>query len=90
MLYLIELLEEEWKAHRKLIGPTINQHTLNMHLPIFNRHIRETVSNLPTSAEFFDILPFISKCKLAMFIEASLGAELEPEIKQRFHRHLPE
>lgn len=82
--------EEEWKAHRKLIGPTINQHTLNKHLPIFNRHIRETVSDLPTDGKFFDILKYISKCKLAMFVEASLGAELDPELRQRFQDHLPE
>lgn len=73
-----------------MVGPTINQHTLNTHLPIFNRHIRETVANLPTNGELFDILKYISKCKLEMFVEASLGAELDVETRQRFQQHLPE
>lgn len=77
-------LEEEWKVHRRLVSPTINQLSVRTHLPIFNKNIRQNVSSLPTNSEFFDILPSMTTCTLTMFAEAALGTEWEPEAKQRY------
>lgn len=76
--------EEEWKVHRRLVSPTINQLSVSSHLPIFNKNIRQIVSSLPTNSEFFDILPSMTTCTLTMFAEAALGTEWEPEAKQRY------
>lgn len=76
--------------HRRLVSPTINQQSVSTHLPVFNENIRKIVSNLPTTGEFFDILPFISKCKMTMFVESALGIDWEPEVKQRYLRQFLE
>lgn len=81
-----EFSEEEWKFHRRLVSPTINQQSISAHLPIFNQNIREIVSNLPINGEYFDILPWITQCKMAMFVEAALGKEWKPEVKERYMR----
>lgn len=56
-----------------------------MHLPVFNENIRKIVQSLPMN-EYFDILPSISKCKMIMFVEAALGTDWEPDVKQRYLR----
>lgn len=76
--------EEEWKVHRRLVSPTMNQLSVSSHLPIFNKNIRQIVSSLPTNSDFFDILPSMTTCTLTMFAEAALGTEWEPEAKQRY------
>lgn len=85
-LSIFIFLEEEWKVHRRIVSPTINQTSVGTHLPIFNANIRESVSNLPTIGGFFDILPSIAKCKMTMFTEAALGTELPSDVKQRYLR----
>lgn len=70
--------------HRRLVAPIINQFSVNAHIPIFNENIRKIVSSLPLNGEFFDILPSITQCKLTMFVEATLGTDWEPEVKQRY------
>lgn len=69
--------------HRRLVNPTINQPTVRMHLPVFNANIRSQVLELPIN-EYFDILPLIVKCNTTMFIEAALGLDWKPEVKQRY------
>lgn len=73
-----------WKIHRRLVSPSINLTSVSAHLPIFNRHIRKTVANLPVTDEFIDILPYLSTCKITMFAEAALGSELEASVRQKF------
>lgn len=70
--------------HRRLVGPTLSQHSVTAHLPVFNENVRKTVASLPTNGQFFDILPSIAKCKMSMFVEAALGTDWEPEMKQRY------
>lgn len=69
--------------HRRLVSPTINQASVSMHLPVFNENIRKTIQTLPTN-EYFDIFPTISNCKITMFVEAALGTDWEPDVKQRY------
>lgn len=71
--------------HRRLVSPTINQQSVSTHLPVFNENIRKIISSLPTNEEF-NILPSITQCKLVMFVEAALGTDWEPEVKQRYLR----
>lgn len=80
-------LVDKWKVHRRLISPTISQSIITTHLPIFNKHIKRFVSNLPMKGHFFDILPSIRLCKIEMFIDAALGTEWEPGMKQRYLQH---
>lgn len=80
---------EKWKVHRRLVSPTLSQHSVNVHLPVFNDIIRKTVANLPTTDEFIDILPAIAKCAITMFTEAALGTDWEPEMKQQYiHQYI--
>lgn len=81
-LNLSNYLAKEWKVHRRLVSPTINQ--TSVAAPVFNENIRKIISNLSTMGGFFDILPTIAQCKMIMFVEAALGTEWEPEIKQRY------
>lgn len=75
----------EWKVHRRLVSPTLSQHSVNAHLPVFNEIIRKTITSLvPNSKEFVDILPSIAKCKMTMFIEAALGTSWEPQLKEQY------
>lgn len=75
--------------HRRLVSPSINLHSVSAHLPIFNRHIRESVANLPVTDEY-DILPYLSACKISMFAEAALGSEIEPTLKQQYLQQFAE
>lgn len=79
-------LADQWKVHRRLVSPTLNQTSVGAHIPIFNENIRKIVSSLPTNGEFFDILPSIATCMMTMFVEAALGTKWEPEVKQRYLR----
>lgn len=63
---------------------------MSEHLPIFNDHIQKTVANLPANGEFFDILPYLSTCKISIFVEAALGSEFEPKVKQRYLKQFAE
>ena len=84
--YIFFSTAEEWKVHRRLVSPTINQSSVNAHLPVFNENIRKSVCNMPTN-DYFDILPSITKCKMTMFIEAALGTDWEPEVKEQYLRN---
>lgn len=70
--------------HRRLVSPSINLSSVNEHLPIFNHHIRKAMADLPVGKEFFDILPYLSACKITTFAEAALGSEIEPSIKHKY------
>lgn len=74
--------------HRRLISPTVNQLSVDAHIPIFNENIRKTVTSLPLNGKFVDILPLITQCKMTMFVEAALGTDLQPEVIQRYLRQL--
>lgn len=86
--YYQTFLADEWKFHRRLVSPTINQAKVCMHLPIFNRNIRETISNLRANGDFFDILPIIAKCTMTTIVEAALGTDWEPTVKQQYLQQL--
>lgn len=79
---------DTWKVHRKAVGPTMNQPNVGAHLPVFNENIRKILLDLPVNGEFFDILPYITRCKITMFLEAALGLEWDPEVKQRYLKQL--
>lgn len=80
-------IAEEWKVHRRFVSPTINQAGVSLHLPVFNENIRKTVGSLAAN-EYFDILSSISKCKISMFVEAALGTDWEPDVKQSYLRNI--
>lgn len=59
----------EWKVHRKLLNPTIqNFKILNSFYPTFNRNMRVLVERLEkyTSAETFDAYRMMEACSLDM------------------------
>lgn len=70
--------------HRRLISPAVSLSSISAHFDIFNRQIRESIDNLPVEDEFFDISIPINICKMTMFLEASLGTELEINIKEKY------
>lgn len=72
--------------HRRLVGPSINLSSVSAHLPIFNRHIRETVANLPVTDAFIDILPYLSNCKITMFAEAAVGSDFDSSSRDKYLR----
>lgn len=74
----------EWKTHRRLVSPSMNLASVSAHLPIFNRHIRKTVANLPTTNEFIDILPYLLTCKIEMFAEAAMGSDIESSVMKKY------
>lgn len=76
--------ENKWKVHRRLVGPALNLSSVSAHLPIFNQNIRKAVADLPCDGEFFDILVPLNMCKMTMFLEASLGATLDADTKQKY------
>ncbi|XP_031639856.1 cytochrome P450 4g15-like, partial [Contarinia nasturtii] len=80
---LVTITGEKWRIHRRLVNPTLNQSAMRMHLPVFNENIKKQVLGLPTN-EYFDILPSIIKCYTNMFIEAALGLDWKPEVKQKY------
>lgn len=75
---------EQWKMHRRLVSPSINLSSVSAHLPMFNQHIHRAVSNLPIGGDYFDILPYLSTCKITMFAETALGSDFEPGVKQKY------
>lgn len=81
---------EDWKVHRRLVSPSINLSSVSEHLPIFNRHIRKAMTDIPMSKEFIDILPYLSTCKISMFAEAALGSDIELNIKQKYLENFTE
>lgn len=81
---------ETWKIHRRLVSPTINSSSVSAHLPVFNQTIRKTIEKMPVNDQFFDILDFLTECKITMFTEAALGSEWEPHIKQTYLRNFTE
>lgn len=70
--------------HRRHVSPLINSTSLHAYYPTFNQQFRKTVASLPVSDDFFDILPYILNCTIAMFTEAALGSEVEPSAKQKY------
>lgn len=77
------LLAEEWKFHRRLVGATINKPSVHAHLSTFNDNIRRSVKRLPRN-HFFDLLEEVNVCKISMFVDAALGSQLKPHIKQKY------
>lgn len=45
---------------------------------------------MPVNGEFFDILDYLTECKITMFMEAALGSEWEPDVKQTYLRNFTE
>lgn len=90
MIVDFSFIAEDWKVHRRLVSPTINLSSVSEHLPIFNQHIRNTIAKLPENDKFFDILPYLSTCKISMFAEAALGSNIEPSVKQTYLRNFSE
>lgn len=70
--------------HRRLVSPSINLSSVSEHLPIFNRHIHKTVTELPTNGDYFDVLPYLLTCKISMFAEAAMGSDIEPSSKKQY------
>lgn len=54
------------------------------HMQIFNRCIRDSIGSLSMENDFFDILPHLNMCMLNMFLEATLGSELDYDMKQQY------
>lgn len=63
--------------------PVLGLSNTTAQLDIFNRCTRDTVTHLPTN-EFFDILPQVTMCTMTMFLEASIGNDLEFKAKKRY------
>lgn len=76
-------LAEEWKFNRRLVGATLNKPSVNAHLSTFNNNIRRFVKKLPRN-HFFDLLEEVNVCKISMFVDAALGCQLKPHIKQKY------
>lgn len=72
------------------MSPTINSSSVSAHLPVFNQNIQRTIDKMPVNGEFFDILDYLTECKITMFTEAALGLEWEPHIKQTYLRNFTE
>lgn len=80
---------EKWKLHRRLIRPTLSMSSMSEHIDIFNRCIRDSVAALSTS-DFVDIFPSMNMCMLTMFLEASLGSDLNQKSKEQYLHHFNE
>lgn len=79
---------EKWKIQRRHITPAVSVSSSGAHLATFNRHIRTTMSQLPVSNTFFDLLPPLALCKMNIFIETTLGSDWQPHTKQIFMNNL--
>lgn len=74
----------QWKLHRRLVRPAVSLSSVTAHLDIFNRCSRQSIASLKVNEQFEDILPPITICMMNIFLEASLGGDLDHRAKQKY------
>lgn len=50
----------------------------------FNKIIEETKKNLPNDGKPFNIMKYLTVCKISMAVRAALGDSLHPKIRQKY------
>lgn len=70
---------EQWRAHRRLIKPSLKDSTISSHLSIFNYYLREfctiQLANEANNGKPFDLMLPTNVVLLSMFLDATFGQE---------------
>lgn len=74
----------DWRFHRRVVTPILNESSIRPHLSQFNEIIKETMAKLPGDNKPFDLMKHVTVSKINMFVRAAFGDSLEPSIRQEY------
>lgn len=80
---LFTMNEENWKIHRRIMSPILNESSIRSHFENIHKVIKISINELP-NGEFFDILTYATECKLNVFIQISLGNAVDQDLSEKY------
>lgn len=84
-MYYVLYEVDDWRIHRRLVTPILNETSIRPHLMKFNDIIYKTMISLPCdNDETIDLMKYFAICKIDMFVQAALGESLESNVRQKY------